>query len=289
MNHVPVLLQEVLQGLDPRPGDIAIDATFGFGGHSREIIKKIGSKGRLIGIEKDVEVIDKLGDEFKKENIKIICGDFRNLKELLEKLNIRSSDKILFDLGVSSFHFDLSRRGFTFSKDEPLDMRIDPKSDTTAADLVNSLSKEELADLFYRLADETQSRAIARAIFDARRKSRIMMTSQLVDIISRAKHKGEKINPATKVFQALRIAVNDELRAISDCLPQAIDLLNKGGRIAVISFHSGEDRLVKNIFKEFQQLGKINILTKKPVQASSGEAKANSRSRSAKLRLAERI
>lgn len=289
MNHVPVLLQEVLEYLDVKSGDVIVDCTFGFGGHSREFLKKIGNKGRLIGIEKDAEVISKLGDEFKEKNFEIVSGDFRNLQENLEKLNIRSVDKILFDLGISSFHFDSSKRGFTFSKDEPLDMRIDSRLGATAADLVNSLSKDELADLFYHLADEGESRIIAKAIFDARRKNRITTTLELVSIVSRAKRGREKINPATKVFQALRIAVNDELKAISEALPQAINLLNRNGRIAVISFHSGEDRIVKNIFKEFQQLGKINILTKKPLQASGSEIIANPRSRSAKLRAAERI
>jgi len=289
MQHIPVLLQEVINLLDPKPGETVVDATFGFGGHAGEIATRIGDSGKLFGIEKDLLVIDQMSPKLKRPNIKVINGDFRNIKKLLEKQNVKSVDKIIFDLGVSSYHFDSSGRGFSFTRDEPLDMRLDSNSGLTAAQIVNSLSRDELADLFYQLADEFESRTIARAIYDERRKNPITTTSHLGQIVTKAKHYSGKTNPATKVFQALRIAVNDELHAISDALPQAINLLKSSGKIVVISFHSGEDRLVKNVFKKYLEEKKIKILTKKPVVASREEKNLNPRSRSAKLRMAERI
>jgi len=285
--HVPVLLQEVLEYLDPKPGDIVVDATFGFGGHAREILKKIGSSGKLVGIETDREVIAKVKADFP--SLQIIHGNFRDLKTLLEKNGVGKVDGILFDLGVSSYHFDASGRGFSFAKDEPLDMRLDEGLPRTAADLVNSMHEKELADLFYHLADEYASRRIATAIVSAREKEKITRTLQLAEIVRRAKlRRFSKIHPATKVFQALRIAVNDELGALMSALPQAIELLKKDGRAVVISFHSGEDRLVKNIFKSAAQSGEIDILTKKPSVAEPLERCENPRARSAKLRAAKR-
>jgi len=285
--HTPALLQKVLEYLAPKPGQTIVDATFGFGGHAREILSKIGPDGKLVGIEADREVIAKVKADFP--SLRIIHGNFRDLKTLLEKDGIKKVDGILFDLGVSSYHFDASGRGFSFAKDEPLDMRLDESLPRTAADLVNSMNEKELADLFYELADEYASRRIAAAIVAARQKSRITRTAQLAEIVRRAKaRRFSKIHPATKVFQALRIAVNDELGALGQTLPQAIELLKKDGRIVVISFHSGEDRLVKNIFKSSAQSGEIDILTKKPSVAEPQERRENPRARSAKLRAAER-
>ena len=285
--HVPVLLQEVLEYLDPKPGDIVVDATFGFGGHAREILKRIGPGGKLVGIETDREVIDKAKADFSAQQI--VHGNFRDLKTLLENNGVRKIDGILFDLGVSSYHFDSSGRGFSFAKDEPLDMRLDSGLPQTGAGLVNSANVKELADLFYHLADEYASRRIAAAIVAARQKEKITRTGQLAEIVSRAKgRRFGKIHPATKVFQALRIAVNDELGALREALPQAIELLKKDGRIVVISFHSGEDRLVKNVFKSAAQSGEIDILTKKPSVAEPLERCENPRARSAKLRAAKR-
>ena len=287
--HIPVLLQEVTRYLDPKPSDVVVDATFGFGGHSKEILNKIGKRGRLIAFEKDPEVL-RLGRKYfsKSANLELVNDDFENIVLIIENLKIKSVDKILFDLGVSSYHFERSARGFSFLKDEPLDMRLSPNTLETAADLINETSERELADLFYSLSDEKRSRRIARAIVLERRKKRFRTTAQLRDLLERIIPRSSKIHPATKVFQALRIAVNDELDKISRVLPQAVGVLKRRGRIAVISFHSGEDRIVKNIFKQLKEEGKIEILTKKPIVPERQEIIANPRSRSAKLRVARR-
>lgn len=274
--------------MDLQPGDIVVDATFGFGGHSREILKKIATSGKLIAIEKDSEILERAKDSPEDKRITFINGDFRSIDSILEKLKIKKIDKILFDLGISSYHFDESGRGFTFLAGEPLDMRLDRGLRVLASDLVNGLSQKELADLFYRLADEKYSRQVARAIYDYRRRKRIESTQELAEIVAGSKPRFGKIHPATQVFQALRIAVNDELEALSEALPKAINLLEKNGRIVLISFHSGEDRIVKNIFKTSASQNIIEILTKKPLTASFAEKKSNPRSRSAKLRAAQR-
>jgi len=288
MMHKPVLLKEVLEYLNPQEGDVVVDATFGFGGHAKEILKIISSKGKLIGIDQDNQVLEISKSNFNQKNVKLICGNFRQIKKLLEKIGITSVDKILFDLGVSSFHFDKSGRGFSFQNDEPLDMRLSQTNATRAADLVNQLHDRELADLLYHLGDERNSRRIAKAIAEARKTKKIETTGQLVEIINKVQKYHDKIHPATRTFQALRIAVNDELNSLSEALPQAINLLKPSGRIVVISFHSGEDRLVKNIFKEFAKNKIIEILTKKPIRPSEAEVIANPRSRSAKLRAAKK-
>jgi len=272
--------------LDLRPGDIVVDATFGFGGHSREILERIGPKGRIVAIEQDLEALEK--GKFESDQVVFINENFEKLREILEKLKIKSVDKILFDLGISSFHFDKSGRGFTFAKDEPLDMRMSQDRGIMARDLVNGLSEKELADLIYQFGGEYDSRRIAKAIVEARRRERIISTGQLSDIIRRAKRGYSKINPATKVFQALRIAVNDEIGVLERILPVAIKRLARGGRIAVISFHSGEDRIVKQVFKRYKSGGEIEIITRKPIIPSSEEIASNPRSRSAKMRVAER-
>ncbi len=289
MHHIPVLLNEVIQYLEPENGDIFVDATFGFGGHSREIASQLGPNGRIIGIEKDFAVydIDCADKTLSDHRLTLVRDDFKNIDLILEKEGVSKVNKILFDLGVSSYHFDESEKGFSFSGDQPLDMRLDTQSGVTAQDLINGLTEKELADLFYNLADERASRQIAKRIILERKKEKIASTARLVEIVSKAKT-GGRINPATKVFQALRMAVNDELGVIKEALPKAINLLEKGGRLAVISFHSGEDRIVKNIFKDFAKINEVKILTKKPVSASITEIRQNPRSRSAKLRVVER-
>jgi len=288
MNHVPVLLQEVIEYLDPQKGDVVVDATFGFGGHSREILKKIGPTGKLIAVEKDAEVLTLNKSKYTNENLVFVNDDFENISEILENLKIKKVNRILFDFGISSFHLDESGRGFSFQKDEPLDMRLDKAQNYRASDLVNSMSEKELADLLYNLSDEYHSRRIAKAIIEARRKQRITTTGQLKEIVENVVKRSGKTNPATKTFQALRIVTNDELKKIVNAVPKAIDLLAKDGRIAVISFHSGEDRIIKNIFKSLKAEKKIEILTKKPLTAQEQEIKDNPRSRSAKLRVAQR-
>lgn len=287
--HQPVLLDEVLEYLDIKPGEVVVDGTLGFGGHSLQMLKKIGNSGKLIGIEQDTEVIEMVSENLSGKNIFLVNANFERFGEILQGLKVKKVDKILFDLGVSSFHFDKSGRGFSFQKDEPLDMRLSDQVQTTAADLVNALSRKELADLIYDLGDETMSRQIAAAIVENRRKAKIVSTSQLTSIIESAVPRRGKINPSTKTFQALRIAVNNELGVLLSVLPQAIDSLKKGGRIAVISFHSGEDRIVKNFLKTQKNEKRIEILTKKPVMAACREINDNPRSRSARLRVAQKI
>jgi len=287
--HIPVLLNEVLEYLALSAGDTFIDATLGFGGHSQEVLKRIGTKGKLIGIEQDQAVIEMAAQKLNGENVILVNENFEKLDEILNSLKIKKVDKILFDLGVSSFHFDSSGRGFSFQKDEPLDMRLSQKTSISASDLVGGLSAKELADLIYTLGDESMSRQIANAIVEARRKKRIETTGELTAVIESVVPRRAKINPSTKTFQALRIAVNDELNILQKTLPIAVDHLNKNGRIAVISFHSGEDRIVKNIFKRLKQDQKIEILTKKPLVATEDEIRENPRSRSAKLRVAQAI
>lgn len=285
--HQPVLLKEVLEYLDIQPDDIVVDATFGFGGHSNEIAKRLKS-GMIIAIEKDPSVVSQIQKSIDPKKITLISDDFGNIKQILKRHGIEQVDKILFDLGISSYHFDSSKRGFTFQKDEPLDMRLNQSVGVTAADLVNGLTASELADMFYALSDERFSRQIAKAIVEARRKKKFETTGELVRVVMAVKRPVGKIHPATKVFQALRICVNDELGVLDRVLPQAIDFLKSSGRIAVISFHSGEDRIVKNIFRNQTREKKLDLLNKKPVQASEEEIKKNPRSRSARLRVAKR-
>ena len=286
--HKSVLIKEVLEYLDPRQGDAIVDATFGFGGHSKEILKHIGSNGRLIGIEQDEDVIELVKSQLTDKRISLVNENFSCLSSILKNRKLKKIDKVLFDLGLSSYHFDVKKSGFSFN-DPALDMRLDKQSAVRASDLVNRLSEKDLADLLYQNADEYYSRRIAKAIVEKRKIKKITSAEELAAIISSVIRKRGRTNSATKTFQALRIEVNKELDVLEQTLPVAINHINKGGRIVVISFHSKEDRIVKETFKKFVALGKIQILTKKPVVASYEEVKKNPRSRSAKLRAAEVI
>jgi len=286
--HKSILMKEVLEYLDPRQGDVIVDATFGFGGHSKEILKHIGSRGRLIGIEQDEDVIELVKNEFTDKRVSLVNENFLRLSSILKNRKIKKIDKILFDLGLSSYHFDSKKSGFSFN-DPILDMRLDKKSATLASDLVNSLSEKDLADLLYQNADEYHSRRIAKAIVEKRKIRKITSAKELALIISSAVRKKGRTHSATKTFQALRIEVNNELGVLEQTLPVAINHINKGGRIAVISFHSKEDKIVKETFKKFAGDGKIQLLTKKPIVAPYEEIRQNPRSRSAKLRAAEII
>ncbi|MFH1909882.1 MAG: 16S rRNA (cytosine(1402)-N(4))-methyltransferase RsmH [bacterium] len=286
--HKSVLIKEVLEYLNPRQGDEVVDATFGFGGHSKEILQHIGNKGRLIAIEQDEDIIELVKNESTDKRISIVNENFLHLASILKSRKIKKVDKILFDLGLSSYHFDTKKSGFSFN-DPTLDMRLDKKSVTRASDLVNSLPEKDLADLLFKNADEYYSRRIAKAIVEKRKTKKITSAKELAAIISATVRKRGRTNSATKTFQALRIEVNNELGVLEKTLPVAINHINKGGRIAVISFHSKEDKIVKETFKKFASLGKIKLLTKKPVVATYEETKQNPRSRSAKLRAAEII
>src|ERR1700691_3100015 len=292
--HVPVLLEEAWEYLNVRPGSVIVDATLGLAGHASEIAKRLGAKGRLICFDRDPEAMEKakarlevlraeLGDEMPE-----VVFEPRAFSEASSLIEPGSLDGLLADFGVSSLQLDEAHRGFSFRTDGPLDMRMDTRSGETAEQVVNQEDENELADLIYEFGEERRSRRIARAIVRARP---ITTTAELAQIVAAAapSMKGDKIHPATRTFQALRIRVNNELGEIQTLLKSAGSLLKPGGRVVMISFHSLEDRLVKHSVRESARLGEREILTKKPVTANEQEALRNPRSRSAKLRAAERV
>ena len=307
--HTPVLLKEVIDLLNLREGMNVVDCTLGLGGHSLEMLKRIGAKGKLTGFDQDSENLSKAKERIKNSglgirNVKFVNSNFENLKEEIEKNKFGEPDAILFDLGISSPHVDKAERGFSFMKEGPLDMRYDQNQELTAQLVINTYNEKKLADLIFQYGEERRSRAIARAIVDARKKNPITNTSQLAEIIKSTTKGKIGHHPATQTFQALRIYVNRELEVLESALHQAVDMCKKGGRIAVISYHSLEDRIVKNIFRyytkncicpkelpvcqcNFQK--KLYLLTKRPIIPTGIEVQKNPRARSAKLRVAERI
>jgi 16S rRNA (cytosine1402-N4)-methyltransferase len=291
---VPVLLDEVLQYLNVRPGGVMVDATLGLGGHSAEIAKRLGATGKLICFDRDPQAMElakarfnELGEELG-EAMPQVTFEPRAFSEAAGVITPGSLDGLLADFGVSSLQLDEAQRGFSFRLDAPLDMRMDTRSGETAEQVVNQEDENELADLIYEFGEERRSRRIARAIVRARP---IRTTAELASIISAAapSMKGDKIHPATRTFQALRIRVNDELGEIRSLLECAPSLLKPGGRLVLISFHSLEDRLVKDAFREAGRNKILEVLTKKPVVAEEQEQLRNPRSRSAKMRAAERL
>jgi 16S rRNA (cytosine1402-N4)-methyltransferase len=296
--HVPVLLNEVLNGLAPHAGGRYIDGTLGGGGHAAAVLEASAPDGRLLGIDADPAALAAAGARLAAfgERATLTHGNFRDIGRLAIEQGFERVDALLLDLGVSSYQLDTPGRGFSFAADAPLDMRLDPTEGKTAADLVNGTSEGELADLIYRYGEERGSRRVARFIAEARRKRPIATTGELAELVARAlggRH--GKIHPATRTFQALRIAVNRELESLEMALPQAVELLGEGGRLAIISFHSLEDRIVKLFFRAEsgysggERPARLQIITKKPIEATEQEARANSRSRSAKLRVAEKL
>ena len=291
--HVPVLLEEVLEYLNVRPGGVICDATLGLAGHSSEIAKRLGGKGKLIGFDRDPEALE--AAKVRLEEVKAELGDEmpevvfepRAFSEASSVIDPGSLDGLLADFGVSSLQLDEAHRGFSFRSDGPLDMRQDTRTGETAEQVVNQEDENELADLIYEFGEERRSRRIARAIVRARP---ITTTAQLAQIVSAAapSMKGDKIHPATRTFQALRIRVNNELGEIQSLLKSAGSLLKPGGRLVLISFHSLEDRLVKDAFREAGRNKEFEVLTKKPVVAAEQEQMRNPRSRSAKMRVAEK-
>ena len=292
--HVPVLFQQAMDFLNVRAGGTYADCTLGMAGHAEGIVRRLGPEGRLIGFDRDPEalelakvrlarVLNELGSE--APTVTLIGKAFSSISEDVQP---GSLDGLLADFGVSSLQFDEARRGFSFQADGPLDMRMDTRSGQTAEQVVNEADERELADLIYEYGEERRSRRIARAVVRARP---IRTTAELAQVVSAVAPpiKGEKIHPATRTFQALRIRVNDELGEIQSLLKSAGSLMKPRGRVVLISFHSLEDRLVKDAFKEAQKLGSFELLTKKPVVAEEQEAMRNPRSRSAKLRAAVRL
>jgi 16S rRNA (cytosine1402-N4)-methyltransferase len=289
--HKPVLLKEVIEYLKVGKNKNYVDCTIGEGGHAIEILKRNGPKGKVLGIEIDPELYKKLREE-KLERLILVNDSYSNLKEIVERENFKKIHGILFDLGISSWHIEKSGRGFSFLRDEPLIMRYDASRGISATEIVNRWSEKEIERILKEYGEERFAKKIAREICKERKKKKIERTLQLVEVIKRAVPKWylqRRIHFATKTFLALRIAVNNELENLKSGLLQAIDVLEREGRLVVISFHSLEDRIVKNFLREKEREGKIKILTKKPIVPSKEEIKQNPRSRSAKLRAALKI
>ena len=296
MDHCPVLCDRLLKCLDYSRNGIVVDATVGQAGHALAITSRLGREGILVGLDVDSDSLQAARDRLKEAccRVEMIRENFGNLHVVLGELGLEGVDIILADLGVSSAQLAQEERGFSFQLDGPLDMRMDNRCKEKAEDLVNTLSQEKLAEIIWRYGQERHSRRIARAIVSARKNRPLNKTGQLVTVISQAlgiigKGRKSRIHPATRTFQALRIAVNDELGNLDRLLKMAPRLLNRRGQIAVISFHSLEDRMVKNNFKENQKKGVYEILTPKPIRPDEEEKRRNPRSRSAKLRVAKRL
>jgi len=287
--HVPVLPAEVIEGLNPQAGQTVVDGTLGGGGHARLIAELVGETGRVVGLDRDPDAVEAtsaaIGDV---ANITPVHASYVDLAEILRELEIDSVDGILLDLGLSSDQLADRERGFSFHADGPLDLRFDRTRGEPAAKLLSRLSAEHLADLIYQFGEERYSRRIARRVVERRRERPIETAADFADIVRRAvpNARGQKIDGATRTFQALRIAVNDELGGLETALERLPATLAEGGRLAIISFHSLEDRLVKQAFRSHPLL---SVITRKPIEASAAEQTTNPRSRSAKLRVAERV
>ncbi len=312
--HTPVLLAEVLAAFQPQPGQVYIDSTIGGGGHAAALLRHIQPGGRLLGIDADPAAIQAsrarlaavAGTPAEGQAYCLCQGSFDTLQVLALAQGFSAVDGILFDLGVSSHQLDTPERGFALSADGPLDMRLNPIQPTTAADLVANLDEQSLADMIYRYGEERYARRIARRIVERRQQQPILTTGDLTRIVlqaigsvdARKQRRPVRIHPATRTFQALRIAVNRELEQLEAALPQAVELLRPGGRLVVISFHSLEDRIVKLFLRAESGYGgseapdrpvRLQIITRKPVEPAEAETRANPRSRSARMRVAERI
>jgi len=290
--HLSVLKNEVIEYLKVKPNENFVDCTFGEGGHALEILKRNAPEGKVLGIEIDKELFEICKAKIKEsKRLILVCDSYSNLKEIVKRERFEKISGILFDLGLSSWHLEESKRGFTFRKNEPLVMSYSQEG-KTAKDLLNELSEKEIYQILKNYGEERFARKIAKEIVKERERKKIETTFQLVEIVKRATpvwYQKRRIHFATKTFQALRIAVNNELKNLEKALPQALEVLEKGGRLVVISFHSLEDKIVKNFFKKSEREGKMKILTKKPISPSQTEIKINKRARSAKLRAGEKI
>ena len=304
--HKPVLLKECIEGLNIKKDGIYVDGTLGGAGHSKEILRNLSEKGLLIGIDRDEEALNAAKQNLKEfKNVKYIHGNHDDIKELLEDIGIDKVDGILLDLGVSSYQLDERNRGFSYLGENELDMRMDKSQSLTAKTIVNTYKEEELANLIYNYGEERYSRSIARNICNYRKQKTIETTKELVEIIEKSipKSKQNDGHPAKRTFQAIRIEVNNEIKPLEKTIEDCIDVLNPEGRLCVITFHSLEDRAVKNAYNKAKgictcpkdlpycvcgakELGKI--INKKPIIASDKEQIENTRSRSAKLRIFEK-
>ncbi|MHC4406872.1 MAG: 16S rRNA (cytosine(1402)-N(4))-methyltransferase RsmH [Planctomycetota bacterium] len=286
--HVPVMLDEVVRWLDPQPGQVLVDGTLGAGGHARALAERVGPSGTVVAMDLDPAAVAAAERNLSGLPINLVQANFCDLPEVLGPLDIPAVDGVLLDLGLSSDQLADNERGFSFTADGPLDLRFDPTRGEPAARLVNRLSAEHLADLIYRYGEERYSRRIARAIVRAREKRPIQTAAQLAEIVRKqvpSMSGRSRIDPATRTFQALRIAVNEELKSLEIALRRMPECLRPEGRMAVISFHSLEDRRVKEAFRDDPR---YEVLTRKPVRPGAEEVHGNPRAKSAKLRVAGR-
>jgi len=288
--HVPVLWHEAIEFLNVQPDGFYIDATLGAGGHAEEILRRL-EKGKLLGIDRDPAALATARERLKSFGEKLIAmhGNFAEISALHAASGFPPANGLLADLGMSSLQLDDASRGFSFSVPGPLDMRMDPSTDESAADLINRMSERELGDLIFKLGEERHARRIARAIVKGRP---YRLTTELAQVVTRAipsRTALHHIHPATRTFQALRLAVNGELECLESLLAQALGVLKPGGRVVILSFHSLEDRIVKRALQAWQHQGQAQILTRRVVRPSEEEVRANPRSRSAKLRAAEKV
>lgn len=302
--HIPVLLKETIEGLNIKPEGIYVDGTIGGAGHSKEIIKKLSPKGTLIGIDRDEEALKAAKKNLEgNNNYKLVHGNHDNIREILEELGIVKVNGILLDLGVSSYQLDEKTRGFSYISNNRLDMRMDKCQKLSAYEVVNEYEESKLADIIYKYGEEKYARKIAQNICAARKTRPIETTKDLVEIIEKVLPKTKEGHPAKRTFQAIRIEVNNEIEPLYNTVLDSIDCLKEGGRLCIITFHSLEDRAVKEAFIEaqgkctcpkdlpycicgYKSLG--NIITKKPIEASKEEVKVNTRAKSAKLRIFEK-
>jgi len=307
VDHMPVLLGEVLDFLRVRKKGVYVDCTLGSGGHSEEILSQLGGTGQLIALDRDQEALDRARERLgsHSKSLQVFHQNFKELPRLLSRLGVGAVDGCLLDLGVSSDQLGSPERGFSFRLEGPIDMRMDTRQETTAAQLLNECSAEELAEMFWRFGEEKAARRIATAIVEHRKSSKFCTTTDLAQVVEKVKGRGShRIHPATLVFQALRIEVNQELVGLEEFLQQAISLLAPQGRLVVISFHSLEDRIVKTVFRkaagkcvcfrpaeycDCPRVEQVRILTRKPVTPSPQEIENNPRARSAKMRVVEKI
>jgi 16S rRNA (cytosine1402-N4)-methyltransferase len=297
--HIPVLVEEVVLSLRPQAQGVYVDATLGEGGHAEALLRASAPSGRLIGIDRDAEVLERARQRLAAfgPRVDIVHGHAADLRNSLDRLQVAQADGVLLDLGVSSYQLETAERGFSFAREGPLDMRMDRTAEQTAATLVNTLEEWELANVIRRYGEEHWARRIARAILRARRHAPLQTTQELAAVITQVippSARPPRIHPATRTFQALRIAVNQELSRLEESLSRAIACLRPGGRLCVIAYHSLEDRIVKRTFQAYatsqaNTSPRVHLLTRKPVICTRAERQVNPRARSAKLRVLERV
>ena len=289
-DHTPVMVAEVLEHLAPGRGGVFIDCTVGLGGHARALLEAGAS--RLIGLDRDPEALSRSRDALSAfgDRVELVHSDYRSLSDVLDARGIVRVDGVLADLGVSSMQLDAPGRGFSFRRDDALDMRMDTSQGNTAAEMLAAADEQTLADVLYTLGEERHARRVARAILAARSQAPILTTGRLADVVRRAipRAGSSRIDPATRTFQAIRIWVNRELEGLGEFLARTVERLDAGGRMAVITFHSLEDRVVKHTFRALASEGRVVVRTKRPVTPAPAEVEANARARSAKLRAVER-